>query len=85
MLLPDFVNGLFEFAGGVGAWMNVRQIRKDQMVRGISGFVWVFTLWGFWNLFYYPSLDQWASFAGGVVIVAGNSLWLYHVWKYRNA
>src|SRR6185436_15953847 len=24
---------------------------------------------GFWNLFYYPHLDQWLSFAGGVLIV----------------
>jgi hypothetical protein len=28
---------------------------------------------------------QWASFAGGLVIVAGNAVWLYHAVKYRAA
>jgi hypothetical protein len=31
---------------------------------------------GFWNLFYYPHLDQWLSFAGGVLIVLANTVWI---------
>jgi hypothetical protein len=47
------------------------------MVKGVhwipTGF---FTAWGFWNLYYYPHLDQWLSFFGGLFIVAGNFSWL---------
>jgi hypothetical protein len=40
-----------------------------------------------WNLYYYPHLDQWWSFAGGLVIVAANVLWIglmvYYLWRER--
>lgn len=86
MPLPDFVNGLFEAVGALSIWMNVQKILKDQKSRGVSWFATgFFTSWGFWNLYYYPSLGQWMSFAGGVFIVAGNSVWLFYMWKYRNA
>lgn len=85
MSWPDYVNGFFEFAGGIALWKNVRAIRKDKMVRGVNWEVTLFfTSWGFWNLFYYPSLAQWASFVGGLNIVAANAAWLYFAWRYRN-
>lgn len=82
--IPDAVNGAFEFLGGASVWMHVRTIMRDKQSRGVSPFATAFfTLWGFWNLYYYPSLAQWASFAGGVCIVGGNGVWLYFMWKYR--
>lgn len=82
---PDAVNGLFELAGGFALWNNVGRIRKDKQVRGVNWQVTLFfTSWGFWNLFYYPSLDQWLSFAGGLNIVAANAVWLYFAWRYRH-
>jgi len=64
--IPDAVNGAFEFLGGASVWMHVRTIMCDKQSRGVSPFATAFfTLWGFWNLYYYPSLAQWASFAGG--------------------
>jgi hypothetical protein len=86
MNTPDVVNGAFEVLGGLMIWLNVRALRRDRMVRGIDWRVtWFFTLWGFWNLFYYPSLDQWASFVGGLVIASGNVAWLALVIKYRRS
>lgn len=86
MPLADAANGLFESLGALSIWMNVRTILKDRKTRGVSWFATsFFTSWGFWNLYYYPSLGQWVSFTGGLFIVAGNSVWLYYMWKFRNA
>jgi uncharacterized membrane protein YfcA len=77
MTLPDLVNGLFELLGGVLIAVNCMRLHRDKVVRGVN--VWVtvfFTSWGFWNVWYYPFLDQWLSFAGGLVIVAANCVWV---------
>jgi hypothetical protein len=88
MTPQDFVNGAFELFGGVAILAHCRQLYKDKQVRGAS---WAatafFTAWGWWNLYYYPHLDQWLSFAGGVVIVLANTLWismmLYYIRRER--
>jgi hypothetical protein len=41
-----------------------------------------FWSWGFWNVFYYPSLDQWFSFGAGLLVLFANTAWLYCVLKY---
>lgn len=86
MQLPDLINGLFEAFGGLMVWLNVYKIIKDKQVRGVSSVAtWVFTAWGFWNLFYYPHLGQWLSFAGGCIIVSGNFGWCWFAWRYRKS
>lgn len=84
---PDIVNGLFEAGGGIAIWLgNVRSILRDKQLRGASHWAtWLFTAWGFYNLFYYPHLGQWASFLGGCVIVTGNIAWISLAWRYRKA
>jgi uncharacterized membrane protein YfcA len=84
----DLVNGLFELLAGVFVLMHCRQLYKDKMVRGASVVATIFfTTWGFWNLYYYPSLEQWFSFVGGLGIVAANALWvgmmLYYIRKEK--
>ncbi len=83
MQIPDLINGLFEAFGGCMLWLNVRQIIKDKAVKGVH---WLstsfFTLWGYWNIYYYPHLGQWFSFAGGLLIVAGNTVWIILILKY---
>jgi hypothetical protein len=82
---PDIINGLFEVGGSLILMANLKAIREDKCLKGVrwypTGF---FTAWGLWNLFYYPSLDQWVSFAGGALMVFVNAMWLAHVWYYRN-
>ena len=77
MSWADATNGLLELAGGFFILLSVLKLAKDKLVRGVS---WVhvsfFTVWGVWNLYYYPSLDQWLSFAGGVFIVSANTVWV---------
>ena len=83
-MLPDIINGCFEFVGAYACSFNVRAILKDKKIEGVD---WrstaFFSVWGLWNLFYYPSLNQWWSFIGGLCIVLVNTFWLYLVWKYK--
>ena len=84
MQFGDAVNGCFEVLGGVFLWLNVRQILKDKKTRGVNIIpVAFFAAWGFWNLYYYPSLDQWLSFLGGLNVVVANVTWVLLMWKYR--
>lgn len=85
MQINDMLNGAFELVGAYLVWLNVKKIRKDKQVRGLYWKVWgFFAVWGIWNLYYYPSLGQWASFGAGVVMVLGNVTWVYYAIKYRN-
>ena len=85
----DLANGSFEMIGAVMLGRNVWQLCKDKIVRGVHWWATAFfASWGVWNLGYYPSLDQWFSFSGGVAIVAINTVWLvqmfYYNWQERN-
>lgn len=80
---PDMINGAFEALGSVMLWRNVLQLHRDKQVKGVhwtaNGF---FAAWGYWNLFFYPHLDQWYSFTGGVSIVLANTVWLAQMIYY---
>lgn len=80
----DVINGLFELIGAFFTWRNYFQLRKDKELKGIYWPLIAFmTLWGFWNLIYYPSLDQWCSFVGGLALVTGNLLWILLVLEIK--
>lgn len=83
-MTPDLINGVFETVGGLLLFLHSRRVVKDKEVKGVSVPPMLFFLgWGFWNLFYYPHLDQWFSFLGGCVILAGNILWVALVIHYK--
>ena len=85
-MLPDFVNGLFEFCGAGFIGLHIQQILRDKAVRGVSILATTFfATWGLWNLFYYPHLGQWWSFTGGLAIVTANTIWIGLMLRYRNA
>ena len=80
----DIINGLFELFGGCLLLLNILRLHKDKCIKGVSWTpVAFFTSWGFWNLYYYPSLEQWFSFFGGLFIVFINSIWLIQVFYYN--
>jgi uncharacterized membrane protein YfcA len=73
----DTINGIFELGGGIFIFLHCIKLYRQKMVRGVSvPAVAIFVLWGFWNLYYYPHLGQWWSFAGGVTTVVANSTWV---------
>lgn len=81
----DAFNGCFEFAGAYMVSLNVRAILRDKMIRGIHWApTFFFAGWGVWNCYYYPSLGQWCSFAGGVTLTLVNATWLGLMWVYRH-
>lgn len=76
-MVPDLINATFEFGSGVAVWSNVRALLRHSAVMGIDPkVIALFQAWGLWNLYYYPSLGQWASFYGGLMITAANGTWL---------
>jgi hypothetical protein len=86
-MTPDMVNGLFELFGALVLSLNVRRIVQDRQLKGVS--IWpvvFFALWGFWNLYFYPSVGAFWSFYGGIAVVFVNTLWLILVFanKYRS-
>ena len=80
---PDIVNGLFEASGTWFVWLSIRRLHSDKKVRGVHWLgVMFFATWGLWNLFYYPHLGQWWSFAGGLGIAVSNMIWLGQIAYY---
>ena len=84
MNYPDLINASFEFIGSGMVWANVVQLYRDKIVKGVHwATMTFFMLWGYWNLFYYPHLDQWASFVGGVFITIANTVWVIQMVYYK--
>jgi len=79
----DCVNGTYELLGAPFILLSVLKLHREKTVRGVS--LWAvafFCTWGYWNLYYYPSLGQWVSFAGGIAIVIMNTIWISQVVYY---
>lgn len=76
MLTPDFINGSLEFASACLVLVNVRRLILDKKVLGVSLIpTALFDFWGFWNLYYYSHLNQWASLTGGGFLLVANVWW----------
>lgn len=85
---PDVFNGVLQVCGAGFVVISIVKLNGDRLVRGVSWLhVGFFTVWGYWNLFYFPHLGQWVSFAGALVIVLANTIWMgqliYWSWRER--
>jgi len=86
MPIPDCINGSFELFGGFFIILHCMRVIKDKAVKGVSNIATMFFVsWGLWNLYYYPSLDQWASFVGGVFVVTANIAWIGLMLYYQKS
>lgn len=76
-MTPDHLNALFELVGAGFLMLNVRRLLQDREVKGVSAWPAVFwSVWGFWNLYFYPAVGQFWSFAAGLLVAAANATWL---------
>ena len=83
--MADFINGAFEAFGSFFIIMSILKLRKEKEVKGVDWkHIAYFTIWGFWNLHYYPSLNQRLSFYGGIAIVITNAVWVVQMIYYGN-
>ena len=83
MNIPDVINGVFEAIGGFVILLSVRKVLQDRQVHGVHwGHVLFFVTWGWWNLYYYPHLDQWYSAAGAGGVALANTAWMILIMKY---
>jgi len=81
---PDLINGLFELVGSYFTWMNAWTLFKQKEIKGVYWPTTVFfTVWGLWNLYYYPALGQSFSFYAGIILVLGNIVWVGLVMHYK--
>lgn len=83
-MTADAINGLFEFIGGAFLLLNCRQMYRDKHVAGVS--IWPFlfySVWGFWNLYFYPHVGAMWSFYGGLFVVVVNTIWVAMALHYR--
>ena len=85
---PDIINAVFEGGGAIILWRNIQFLYKHKIVRGVSACTTAFfMLWGYWNLYYYPSLNQWLSFYAGIGITIANTIWVtqmvYYIYFYK--
>jgi hypothetical protein len=82
--MNDVINSCFEFSGAIVIWINILKLYKDKEIKGILWQVWIFyTVWGIWNLYYYPALNQTFSFYAGVCLVVGNIIWCIQAFYYN--
>lgn len=86
MSAADLINSAFEGTLACMVCLNIRQLLRDRLVRGLHMAAPTFvTAWGFWNCWYYPSLHQWYSFGCGAALAIANSFWLGLAVYYRNS
>ena len=73
----DVINGLYELFGAPFIVLSILRLLKDKAVKGVDWrAVAFFSTWSMWNLYYYPHLEQWASFFGGILIAIVQLIWL---------
>lgn len=77
MTFHDAINAMFEGGGALFLLLNVRRLLRDRSVKGVSLITtsW-WTLWGFWNVYFYSAVQTPASFWAGIAVVIVNALWL---------
>lgn len=73
----DHINSGFELAGGFFIVMHIIKVLHDKSVAGVSIYaIAFFTIWGYWNLYYYKSIKHKWSLRATYFITAANTFWL---------
>jgi hypothetical protein len=80
----DIINATFELLGSLFVLNHCRVLLNAKSSAGVSSISLAYFLsWGFWNIYYYPSLGQNFSFYAGIALAVANLLYLGLVIKFR--
>jgi len=82
----DQINGSFELVSGFMATINIIKLWEHKKLKGVSVIPAIFyVIWGFFNLFFYSSLNLPLSYYCGIFITSTNLCWviLYFYFKYK--
>ena len=83
-MTADIINASFEAMAGLMVANHCRVLLRDRTIRGVSLLaVAFFTIWGAWNLYYYPALGQTLSGACAVIVTAANATYLALALKFK--
>jgi len=75
--MNDIVNAGFELLASLFILNHCRVLYQDKQVRGVSVLSSLFfTLWGLWNLYFYPAVNQSYSFYAGICVVVANAIYV---------
>ncbi len=86
--MNDLINGCIELLGALLLVGNCRLLYSHKAVQGVSVLTTAFfTLWGIWNLYFYPANNLWLSFVGGLCLAGANLTWVVmaianRIWKF---
>ena len=84
--MMDIINALFELFGAVAVLPSIYKAYQTKIIRGVSIITPLFfAAWGYWNIIYYPHLEQHWSAAAAMFLAATNSVWLLQVWIYKDS
>ena len=76
-MTSDLINGAFEAVSAALVYINIKALLRDRQVKGVSLTpAMFFAIWGVWNLVFYPLLNLWWSFLGGLLLTVASVIWL---------
>ena len=82
--MTDIINGIFELFASFFLFINVIKTYKDKKVAGVH---WIsvafFTLWGYWNIYFYPHHGLKWSFIAGILVAIINTIWTIQLIYYK--
>jgi hypothetical protein len=81
--MTDLINSLFEAFAALAILNHARIGIKNKNVGGVSiSSTAFFTAWGIWNVWYYPSIEQYYSFCAGMAVLLANFVWLTVLYRF---
>lgn len=75
-MINDLINSMFLLVSSFVLWYNCYVLYYTKKLIGYSYWaVFFFTMWGYWNIYYYAYLNQWISWCSEISIVLANTLY----------
>jgi len=77
MTTADAITTFFQTGASIFLCLNILQLKRDRELRGVS--IWTiafFTVWSYWGIFLFYSLDLFWSMVSNAVMAVAYTVWL---------